>query len=153
MGHAEPIRFAQSAMLPYAPGLMFDLVADIARYPEFLKEYRAVRIRSHDGDTLHVDQVIGFASIELTLNAVAKLQRPASIVVRSEHLLLGNLEIRWNFAPSGSGTRVDFHMALSPPTRFAAGLAEYLLTKSAMRTLDAFADRAHHLYGHGPLAL
>jgi len=67
---------------------MFDLVADVERYPEFLKEYRAVRIRSHDGDTLHVDQVIGFASIELTLNAVAKLQQPASIIVRSEHLLL-----------------------------------------------------------------
>jgi coenzyme Q-binding protein COQ10 len=153
MGHAEPIRFAQSAVLPYAPDLMFDLVADVERYPEFLKEYRAVRIRSHHGDTLHVDQVIGFASIELTLNAVAKLQQPASIIVRSEHLLLGSLEVRWDFAPSGKGSRVDFHMALSPPSRFAAGLAEYLLTKSAMQTLDAFADRAHHLYGHGPLAL
>ena len=153
MGHAEPIRFAQSAVLPYAPDLMFDLVADVERYPEFLKEYRAVRIRSHHGDTLHVDQVIGFASIELTLNAVAKLQQPASIIVRSEQILLGSLEVRWDFAPSGTGSRVDFHMALSPPSRFAAGLAEYLLTKSAMRTLDAFADRAHSLYGSGPLAL
>ena len=146
-------QFSDKRRVRHAAADMFDLVADVERYPEFLKEYRAVRIRSHDGDTLHVDQVIGFASIELTLNAVAKLQRPASIVVRSEHMLLGNLEIRWNFAPSGSGTRVDFHMALSPPSRFAAGLAEYLLTKSAMRTLDAFADRAHHLCGHGPLAL
>ena len=122
----EPIRFVQSAVLPYAPDLMFDMVADVERYPEFLHEYRAVHIRSRAGDTLQVDQVIGFAGIELTLSAEAKLLRPQSIIVRSSQLLLGDLEIRWDFEPSGTGTRVAFQMALSPPSRFAAGLAEFL---------------------------
>ena len=147
MVHGEPIRYAQSAVLPYAPDLMFDMVADVERYPEFLHEYRAVRIRSRAGDTLQVDQVIAFASIELTLRAAASLVRPESIIVRSSQMLLGDLEIRWNFEPSGAGSRVDFHMALSPPSRFAAGLAEFLLTKSATRTLDAFANRAQQIYG------
>ena len=147
MVHGEPIRYAQSAVLPYAPDLMFDMVADVERYPEFLHEYRAVRIRSRAGDTLQVDQVIAFASIELTLRAAARLLRPESIIVRSSQILLGDLEICWNFEPSGTGSRVDFHMALSPPSRFAAGLAEFLLTKSATRTLDAFANRAQQIYG------
>ena len=147
MVHGEPIRYAQSAVLPYAPDLMFDMVADVERYPEFLHEYRAVHIRSRAGDTLQVDQVIAFASIELTLRAAASLLRPESIIVRSSQMLLGDLEIRWNFEPSGTGSRVDFHMALSPPSRFAAGLAEFLLTKSATRTRDAFANRAQQIYG------
>jgi coenzyme Q-binding protein COQ10 len=147
MKRGAPIRYAQSAFLSYAPDLVFDMVADVERYPEFLKEYRAVRIRSRAGDTLYVDQVIGFAAVELTLSAVARLKRPESIIVHSSHGLLGELEIRWYFEPAGAGTRVDFRMALLPPTRFAAGLAEYLLTRSASRTLQAFEARARQVYG------
>lgn len=147
MAPGEPVRYAQSAFMPYAPDLVFDMVADVERYPEFLKEYRAVRIRSRAAETLHVDQVIGFAALELTLTAVARLQRPECIIVHSEHGLLGELEIRWVFEAAGAGTRVDFQMALSPPSRFATGLAEYLLARSAARTLQAFAERAQHVYG------
>lgn len=149
MERREPIRYAQSAVMAYAPELIFDMVADVGRYPEFLNEYRAVRIRSQDTDIIQVDQVIGFAAIELTLSAVAKLRRPQSIIVHSGHGLLGNLEIRWGFEPAGAGTRVDFRMALTPPSRFAASLAEYLLGRSASRTLHAFEERARQVYGDG----
>lgn len=147
MGHGQPTRYTQSADLPYRPDQMFDLVADVERYPEFLKEYRAVRIRLRAGNILHVDQVIGLAAIELTLSAVATLRRPESIIVRSRQGLLGDMEIRWRFEPSGMGTQVDFRMELTPPSRFAAGLAGYLMTKSAARTFRAFAERARQMYG------
>jgi coenzyme Q-binding protein COQ10 len=147
MERGEPIRYAQSAVLPYSPERVFDMVADVERYPEFLEEYREVRIRSQDGDTMQVEQVIGFAAIELTLSAVAKLRRPQSIAVHSDHGLLGKLEIRWGFEPAGAGTRVDFRMALTPPSRFAAVLAEFLLNRTAPRTLKAFAARARQVYG------
>ena len=143
----EPIRYLQSAVLPYAPDLVFDLVADIERYPQFLEEFRTVHVRARNGDTLHVDQVIGLAAVELTLNSVATLLRPQSIVIRSDHRLLGDLEMRWDFAPADVGTRVDFRMALSGPPRFAASLAEHLLSRSATRILEAFAERAQHVYG------
>jgi coenzyme Q-binding protein COQ10 len=147
MGFGEPIRFKQFADLPYGAERVFDLVADVERYPEFLTEYRKVHIRSRDGETLQVDQIIGFSAIELTLSAVATLKRPESIVVRSHHGLIGDLEIRWNFKPSKMGTYVEFRMELMPPSRFAAGLVGYLLTKSAERTIRAFTERAHRVYG------
>jgi coenzyme Q-binding protein COQ10 len=143
----KPIRYARSAVLPYAPERIFDLVADIERYPEFLEEYRDARIRSRDGETLHVDQVIGFAFVEVNLSAVATLRRPDSIIVRSHQGMLGDLEIRWGFKPAATGTRVEFRMELTPPSRFAAGITGYLLTKSAARTLEAFAARARQVYG------
>ncbi len=143
----KAIRYAQSAILPYAPERMFDLVADVERYPEFLQEYRQVRIHARDGDTLFVDQVIGLAFIEFKLSAVATLRRPDSIVVRSRQDMLGDLQVRWGFAPDAAGSRVAFHLELTPPSRFAAGIAGYLLAKSAARTLDAFAARARLLFG------
>ena len=152
MGFGEPIRYEQSADLPYATDRVFDLVADIERYPEFLSEYREVRILSRSGDTLQVDQVIGFSAVELTLSAVAFLKRPESIVVSSHHGLMGDLEVRWSFKPSKVGTYVGFSMELVPPTPFAAGLVGHLLTKSAQRTLQAFTERAQRVYGKGLIA-
>jgi coenzyme Q-binding protein COQ10 len=143
----KAIRYAQSAILPYAPERMFDLVADIERYPEFLQEYRRVRVRARDGELLHVDQVIGLAFVELTLSATATLRRPDLIIVRSRQELLGDLEIRWDFAPATSGSRIEFRMELIPPSRVAAGIAGHLLTRSAARTLTAFAARARRMYG------
>ncbi len=149
MGHAEPIRYQESADLPYEPERMFDLVADIERYPEFLPEYRAVRVLARTRDGLRVEQVIGLSTLELTLSAVATLRRPEAILVRSHQLLLGELEIRWGFVPTAAGTRVDFRMALTPPSRFASGLVGHLLRKSAARTLGAFVERADRIYGRG----
>lgn len=143
---AEPIRYAQSAIVPFAPERMFDLVADVERYPEFLGEYRSVRIVGRSGDTCRVEQVVGFGLLDLTLDSVATLQRPASIVVHSEHALLGELVIAWDFARSGSATRVDFRLVLAPASGFAAGIAGYLLGRYAPRTLRAFAERAAQLY-------
>ncbi len=144
-----PIRYAQTIELPYSPTQMFDLVADIERYPEFLNEYRGARIRSQKGDTLEVDQVIALPLINLTVNAIATLMRPESIIVRSSQSLLGEMEISWKFAAIDQGARVDFQMSLIPPSRFGAGLAEFLMSNSAARTLQSFAERASRLYGAG----
>lgn len=143
----KAMRYTRSAILPYTPERMFDLVADVERYPEFLQEYREARIRARKGDTLDVDQVIGFAFVELRLSALATLHRPDFILVRSRQALLGELEIRWRFEPATTGARVEFHMELTPPSRVAAGIANWLLTRSAARTLAAFAARARQVYG------
>jgi coenzyme Q-binding protein COQ10 len=147
MGSAAALHFVQSAELPYTTTQMFDLVADVERYPEFLAEYHEVHIRSRVGDTLHVEQRIGFAAIEFSLRAVATLHRPHSITVSSHHLLMGDLEINWRFEPSEKTTRVTFNMELVPPSSIGAGLVGHLLAHSAERTLQAFTRRAHQIYG------
>jgi coenzyme Q-binding protein COQ10 len=147
LGPEAPIRYEQSIDLPYSQIQMFDLVADIERYPEFLDEYREARILSRAGNMLYVDQVIGLPLVNVTLRAEATFNRPEQIVVRSSQSLLGDLEVRWAFSPLQRGAHVDFHMALTPPSRLGAGLAEYLMETSAARTLQAFADRAARLYG------
>jgi ribosome-associated toxin RatA of RatAB toxin-antitoxin module len=84
--------------------------------------------------------------VNLPLDSEAILNCPHSIIIRSNWSLLGDLEIRWKFAPTATGTRVEFCMVLTPSSPFGEGIAQYLVSQSATRTLHAFAGRATQLY-------
>lgn len=84
--------------------------------------------------------------MNLSLRAEAIIRRPERISVRSRQPLLGDLHARWAFRPSPAGAHVDFLIALTPASAFGAGLARYLMEKSAARTLRAFSNRAAALY-------
>ena len=51
---------AEERHSPFTPDQLFDLVADIERYPEFLPWCVAARVRRRDGNTVWADLVIGF---------------------------------------------------------------------------------------------
>ena len=51
---------AEKKHLSYSAQEMFDLVADIERYPEFLPWCVGTRIKSRDGDIISADMVIGY---------------------------------------------------------------------------------------------
>jgi coenzyme Q-binding protein COQ10 len=50
----------ESHRLPYTAVQMFDFVVNVERYPEFLPGYLWAGIRGRSGDTLYVDQAVGF---------------------------------------------------------------------------------------------
>ncbi|WP_374450144.1 type II toxin-antitoxin system RatA family toxin, partial [Stella sp.] len=54
---------AEQRLLPYSPEQLFDLVADIERYPEFLPWCVAARIRERTGELVVADLMIGFKMI------------------------------------------------------------------------------------------
>ena len=53
-------RHSETRYLPYTPEQMFDLVADVARYDEFLPWVVAVRVRSSSEEETVADLVVGF---------------------------------------------------------------------------------------------
>ena len=54
---------AEKRELPYRPEQLFDLVADIERYPEFLPWCVGARVRSREADLVVADLVIGFKMV------------------------------------------------------------------------------------------
>ncbi|MEY2925970.1 MAG: hypothetical protein RL367_447, partial [Pseudomonadota bacterium] len=56
---------------------MFDLVADVARYPEFLPWISAVRIRSDNNTEMVADLVVGFKAIRETFSSRVSKRHPA----------------------------------------------------------------------------
>jgi coenzyme Q-binding protein COQ10 len=132
-----------TARLPYSRERVFDLVADIERYPEFVPGYASARILSREGDRLVVEQTIGLSGFRERFVSEARLERPARIVVRSRGKLLQRLEIDWQFAGTGDGCQVTLLMNYRLSSKVLDFALLPLLDLMAEQTLQAFVRRAH----------
>ncbi len=65
--------------LPYTPRQMFDLVADVEKYPEFIDWFISARIRHRDGNVQYVDQVVRYAGLRVAIATRAVLDPPPHI--------------------------------------------------------------------------
>lgn len=139
---------AKCLTLPYTPEQMFDLVADVERYPAFLPWWRAARVRRRQGERLIVEQLIGHYGLRWRFTTQTRLERPRRIRVTSQDAPLRHLVILWCFAPAtGGGCRVSFRARYElrrlPLRRLAARLFDDVLRQ----VVTAFEARAHAVYG------
>jgi coenzyme Q-binding protein COQ10 len=141
-------RHSETRNLPYTPEQMFDLVADVKNYPEFLPWVAAVRVRS-DGETLMVaDLVVGFSSIKETFTSRVNKHRPDSIAIDYVEGPLKHLHNTWKFRPDGKGgTDIDFCVDFAFRSRIFEALAGQMFDRALRRMIGAFETRAHALYG------
>ena len=90
---------AEKRTLPYRPDQLFDLVAEIERYPEFLPWCRAARIRKREGDVIFADLVIGWKMIRESFTSRVTLKRPGRIDVSYHEGPFKYLNNHWTFEP------------------------------------------------------
>lgn len=69
--------------LPYSCEQIFDLAADIERYPEYVPLWISARILRREWNTFDVEQVLGYGPMRVTFTSHAVLQRPVRIDVRA----------------------------------------------------------------------
>ncbi|HEX9954415.1 MAG TPA: type II toxin-antitoxin system RatA family toxin [Allosphingosinicella sp.] len=143
-------RHTETRHMPYSPEQMFDLVADVKRYQEFLPWVAATRIRS-DSETLMVaDLVVGFKSLKETFASRVTKERPQRVVVDYLEGPLKYLHNSWEFAPDGKGgTKIDFCVDFAFRSRIFESLAGQMFDRALRRMIGAFEERAHQLYGPG----
>ena len=141
-------RHSETRHLPYSPDQLFDLVADVGRYSEFLPWVAAVRIRS-DSDTLMVaDLVVGFKAIKETFTSRVTKQRPHSITVEYVEGPLKYLKNDWTFEPDGrGGALLSFCVDFAFKSRIFETIAGQMFDRALRRMIGAFEERAHILYG------
>ncbi|MDB5697787.1 MAG: type toxin-antitoxin system RatA family toxin [Alphaproteobacteria bacterium] len=141
-------RHTEKRNLPYAPEQLFDLVADVGRYQEFLPWVAAVRIRS-DSDTLMIaDLVVGFKSLKETFTSRVTKERPHKILVEYIEGPLKYLRNDWVFEPDGKGgTNLDFCVDFAFKSRIFEAIAGQMFDRALRRMIVAFEERAHALYG------
>lgn len=128
---------------------MFDLVADIERYHEFLPGWSKVRIRQRHGDVLTVAQEIDLGILCLDFESRAELHRPERLRVSSSGGPFRELLLDWQFMPHPHGGCV-IALAVSLEMRSmlmeaASGRLLDLLTRDIVRR---FHERAAVLYGN-----
>lgn len=139
---------AEKRHLPYTPEQLFDLVADIERYPEFLPWCLAARIERREGNTVYADLVIGFKMFREHFSSVDVFDRPHRIDVRYTKGPLRHLNNHWVFerAPDG-GSILDFYIDFEFHARLFQKMAGPLFDEAVRRLVAAFEARAHTIYG------
>ena len=138
----------ETRVLPYSCEQMFDLVADVARYREFLPWVVATRVRSDNGIEMTADMVVGFKNLRESFTSRITKQRPAMIDVQYVDGPLRDLDNRWQFEslPDG-GCKIDFSVDFTFRNRVFEALAGQYFDRAFRRMVAAFEDRARQLYG------
>ena len=143
-------RHSETRRLPYTPEQMFDLVADVGRYGEFLPWVAAVRVRSDSEHEMLADLVVGFKALREKFTSRVEKQRPGHIHVDYIEGPLAYLHNDWAFRPDGEGgCLVDFSVDFAFRSRIFEALAGQVFDRALRRMTDAFEARAARLYGAG----
>jgi len=143
------IRHAEQRLLGYRPEQMFDLVADVERYPEFLPWCIGARIRERSETLLVADLIIGFKMIRERFTSRVDLDRPnLAIDVTYADGPFKHLSNRWRFerTPDG-GCVIDFYVEFEFRSVVLQKLIGVLFHEAVKRMVAAFEARARVLYG------
>ncbi len=145
---------AETRKMPYAARQMYDLVADVAHYPDFLPWTAAARIRSltpgPDGsEVMEADLVISFKVFREKFGSRVTLW-PERGRIDTEYLdgPFRFLKSGWHFRdlPEG-GCEVDFHVDFEFRNAILQKVIGVVFDEAMRRVVRAFEGRAKALYG------
>jgi len=143
-------KHSETRHLPYTPEQLFDLVADVRSYPQFLPWVVAVRVRSDSDTAMVADLAVGFRAIKETFTSRVIKQRPQRIEIDYIEGPLKHLHNSWVFNPDGAGgTIIDFSVDFAFRNRMFEMLAGQMFDRALRKMMGAFLERAHSLYGPG----
>lgn len=137
---------AEKRVLPFTPEQMFDLVADVATYPEFLPWCVATRITSQEGDVMMADMVIGFKMFREKYTSKVTLDRPNRVDVEYLDGPFKYLNNHWIFEPVDGGVEIDFFVDFEFHSMILQKMIGTVFNEAVQRMVNAFEDRAHVLY-------
>jgi coenzyme Q-binding protein COQ10 len=142
---------AETRRLPYSPGQMFDLVADVARYPEFLPWTAAARVRSvtdhGDHKVMLADLIVSFKVFRESFGSRVTLW-PGQGRIDTAYIdgPFRHLDSTWTFAPAEGGCEVGFRVDYEFRNRILQGVAGLFFNEAMQMVVRAFEKRAAALY-------
>ena len=133
---------------------MFELVADVERYPEFVPLCRALKVREHNaaGEGIEVvvaDMTVAYKLVRESFRSRVTLDRPnLNILVEYLEGPFSHLENRWTFHPEGErSSKVEFFIDYEFRSRTLGLLMGSMFEVAFRRFAAAFERRADHIYG------
>jgi coenzyme Q-binding protein COQ10 len=138
---------------------MFDLVADMERYPEFVPLCQSMRVRKRatggEGiETVRADMTVAYKVVRETFTSRVTLDRP-NLQIQVEYLSgpFSRMENRWDFHPVGEQLcDVEFFISYEFKSRVFAMLMGAMFEAAFRRFSDAFERRADKVYGRVNIA-
>lgn len=134
--------------LPYSAEQMFDLVADVGRYQEFLPWVVATRVKSDDGHVMVADMLVGFKALREKFTSRVERERAREIRVHYVDGPMRDLDNRWTFhAVSETSCDIEFDVRFTFRNPLFEKLAGQYFDKAFRKMVAAFETRAADLYG------
>ncbi len=146
-------QFSTSRPVKHSAGEMFDLVADVEHYPEFVPLCRSLNVRSRISEpegveVLLADMTVAYKFIRETFTSRVTLDRP-NLQILVEYLKgpFRRMENRWVFHPAGArACRIEFFISYEFRSRSFALLMGTMFDAAFRRFAAAFERRADHIY-------
>ena len=130
----------------FRPEPLFDLAADVERYPEFLPWWIVARVRRRDRKVYYTDQILGLGPLRVKFGSKTVLHRPRRIDVTSDEAPFRRFNLSWIFEPiSGAGCRVSLlaELVLRSPTLQRA--VDWAMPQIVADIVTAFETRSRRL--------
>lgn len=150
--------FRTTRRVPHSADEMFDLVADVEKYPLFLPLCEALRVKTREErdarPVLVADMTIAYKIFRETFTSRVTLDRDArKILVEYLDGPFSHLENRWTFKPRETGgCEVEFFIEWELKSRSLSMLVGSVFERVFRRYAEAFEERANRVYGRPALA-
>ena len=139
---------AEKRAVPFRADQMFDLVAEVERYPEFLPWCVGSRIKSRRDNVIHADLVIGFKLVrERFTSKVTLADDKSRIDVAYTNGPFRYLDNHWIFNNQPNGSEIDFFVDFEFRNQMLQSLVGLVFNEAVQRMVTAFEARAFDLYG------
>jgi len=139
----------ETRTLPYSAEQMFDLVADVARYHEFLPWVIATRVKSDSETEMVADMLVGFKALREKFTSRVIKDRPNRLEVIYVDGPMRDLDNVWHFRPlPDGGCELDFCVDFSFKNMMFEMLAGQYFDRAFRKMVAAFEQRADELYGN-----
>lgn len=151
--------FKTQRIVPHPPRAMFDLVADVERYPEFLPLCESLKIHSRGqladgGEEVVASMTVGYGPIHESFTTRVRLDRAGQrILVSYVDGPFRHLENTWTFHAHPKGCRVDFSIIYEFRSMALGMVMGAMFDRAFRKFADAFEARADVVYGRPNPAL
>ena len=142
------ISHRETRLVPYPAELMYAVVSDVERYPQFLPWVLALRILSRRDNGLTAEMAVGYGALRERYTSDVRLDPDArTIEVVEIKGPFKTLENRWRFTPTKNeqgkaGCEIDFSIQFEFSNRLLHSVAGHAFEKVLLKMTDAFEARA-----------
>lgn len=137
----------EKRILPYSPDQLFDLVAGVDKYPQFLPWCTASRITRREGDVFYAELIIGYKMLREKFVSRVTTEKPHHIHVEYITGPMKHLSNHWHFHDNGDGsTTIDFFVDFDFKNPVLRKLIEVFFNEAIKRMVQAFEERAKSIY-------
>ena len=146
--------FSTKRRVRHSAAHMFDLVADVERYPEFVPMCRDLNVRQRTPEeegieVIVADMTVSFKLVRETFRSRVTLDRPKlKILVEYLQGPFSHMQNRWTFKPTGDeACEIEFFIDYEFKSRMLGMLMGAMFDTAFRRFAGAFEQRADKIYG------